>query len=335
MPELPEVETARRLIEKHCVGRIVTKVIAKECGGGPRNGKFDDKIIGEGVTETKLVAALQGRKVLAARRRGKQLWIELSGNGPALLIHLGMSGSISFQGAERLAYVRFKQTDDQWPPRFTKLLLDCKGGKQLAFADPRRFGKILLRNSPTEQPPLSLLAPDPVTDTVSLADFAAGLASSKLPVKALLLCQDRVVSGVGNWMADEILFHSTIHPATLSCQLTDVQVMTIHAALLNVCKKACDVLADYRRFPSNWLFHYRWGKGKSAAAMAEKLGDEGAKASEAAMPDGSPINFMEVGGRTTAFVPAMQGKSPLFVEATMKRPAATMKRPAAKRQRLK
>merc|ERR1712129_33477 len=234
-------------------------------------------------------------------------------------------------GAERLAYVRFKQTDDQWPPRFTKLLLDCKGGKQLAFADPRRFGKILLRKSPTEQPPLSQLAPDPVTDTVSLTDFAAGLASSKMPVKALLLCQDRVVSGVGNWMADEMLFHSKIHPATLSCHLTEIQVRTIHAALVNVCQKACAVLADYRRFPSNWLFHYRWGKGKSAAAMAEKHGNEGATASDAAMPDGSPIKLIQEGGRTTAFVPAVQGRSPLSALTNQKRQAVTMKRPAAKR----
>mmetsp|Transcript_132434 Transcript_132434/g.247685 ORF Transcript_132434/g.247685 Transcript_132434/m.247685 type:complete len:336 (-) Transcript_132434:45-1052(-) len=333
MPELPEVETARRIIEKHCVGRSINKVFARECGGGPRNGKFDNKIIGESVTEGRLVSALQGRKVLAARRRGKQLWLELSGSGPALLLHLGMSGSIAVQGAERLAYVRYKQKDDQWPPRFTKLLLDFKGGKQLAFADPRRFGKILLRASPEEHPPLSRLALDPVLDTLPLDDFASGLASSRLAIKALLLCQDRVVSGVGNWMADEMLFHAKIHPATLSCDLNAAQVKKVHAALLGVCKKACAVLADYRRFPNTWLFRYRWGKGKSAADMAERNGDKDAKKCDAALPNGSPIKFMQVGGRTTAYVPAVQGKTPNASVAKRKGEASKIKRPAAKRQR--
>lgn len=333
MPELPEVETARRIIEKHCVGRLVTKVISRECGGGPRHGKFDDKIIAEGVKEVQLVAAIQGRKILAARRRGKQLWLELSGSGPAVLLHLGMSGSISIEGAERLVYVRFKQTDNQWPPRFTKLLLHFKGGKQLAFADPRRFGKILLRKKPEEHPPLSRLASDPVTDTLLLRDFALGLASSKLSVKTLLLCQDRVVSGVGNWMADEMLFHAKIHPATLSCKLTEDQVKKLYSALLSVCKKACAVAADYRRFPRSWLFHYRWGKGKSAAAMAEKLGNDDVKASDAAMPDGSSIKFMQVGGRTTAYVPAVQGKVPA-VKSSKRRQAPNMKKLVSKRQRL-
>lgn len=333
MPELPEVETARRIIERYCVGRSITKVVARECGGGPRNGKFDNKIIAEGVKESQLVATLRGRKVLSARRRGKQLWIEFSKSGPALLLHLGMTGSISVQGAERMVYVRFKQKDVQWPPRFTKLLLDFKDGKQLAFADPRRFGRILLRNDPEEHPPISRLAVDPVTDTVPLKEFLSGLASSRLPVKALLLCQDRVVSGVGNWMADEILFHAKIHPATLSCNLSETQVKKIHAVLLSVCAKACDVRADYRHFPRNWLFHYRWGKGKSAARMAERLGKEDAKVSDAALPNGMPIKFMQVGGRTTAYVPALQGTAPGKPDHSRKRSAVAATRPAAKRKR--
>eukprot|EP00931_Biecheleriopsis_adriatica_P107133 TRINITY_DN81468_c0_g1_i1.p1 TRINITY_DN81468_c0_g1~~TRINITY_DN81468_c0_g1_i1.p1 ORF type:complete len:341 (+),score=64.62 TRINITY_DN81468_c0_g1_i1:28-1023(+) len=329
MPELPEVETARRIIEKHCKGRVITAIVTKECGGGPRNGKFDNKIVAEGLKESQLIKALKGRKVLAARRRGKQLWVELSGVGPSLLLHLGMSGSISMKGSERLAYVRYKQKDDQWPPRYTKLLLDFKGGKQLAFADPRRFGKILLRKDPELQPPISKLALDPVTDTVTLKYFAEGLAASKLPVKALLLCQDKVVSGVGNWMADEMLFHAKVHPATLACVLTPVQVKAIHVALLNVCKKACGVGADYTRFPRGWLFPYRWGKGQSAAAMT---GSEDAKASDAALPDGRKISFLEVGGRTTAFVPAVQGNQPAPPCSSQKRQAPVLKRPA-KRQR--
>merc|ERR1712150_17314 len=105
--------------------------------------------------------------------------------------------------------------------------------------------------------------------------------------------------------------------------------------LLSVCKKACEVEADYRRFPRSWLFHYRWGKGKSAAAMVEKHGDKDAKASYAALPDGSPIKFMQVGGRTTAYVPASQGKSPATSIYNKKRTSQCTKAPVAKRKRLR
>lgn len=315
MPELPEVEAARRVIEKHCVGRAITKVVAKECGGGPRNGKFDDTVVGEGVKEKRLVEALQKRKVLKARRRGKQLWLELSGLGPALLLHLGMTGSIAVKGVKRLAYVRLK-VDEEWPPRFTKLLLELEGGKQMAFADPRRFGRILLRQKPLEQPPLSKLAPDPVADNIILPDFTSGLSASKLPVKALLLNQERVVCGVGNWMADEILYQAAVHPATLACDLSEKQAKAIFSSMLMVCKKACAVSADNLHFPKNWLFHYRWGKGRSALEMSEERGVEPSKGMKAHMPDGSVIEFLEVGGRTTAYVPSVQGKAPKSTKLT-------------------
>lgn len=315
MPELPEVEAARCVIEKHCVGRTIMQVVTKECGGGPRDGKFDSKVVAEGVKEKRLVEALRKRKVVKACRRGKQLWLELSGPGPALLLHLGMTGSIAVKGVKRLAYVRLK-TDEQWPPRFTKLMLELTGGTQLAFADPRRFGKIILRDQPLEQPPLSKLAPDPVTEKVSFENFLSGLSASKLPVKALLLNQERVVSGVGNWMADEMLYHAAVHPSTSACDLSETQVKAIYSALLQVCKKACAVSADNRRFPKNWLFHYRWGKGRSASEMAEEQGDAPAKGTKACMPNGNAIEFIEVGGRTTAYVPSVQGKVPTSKKLT-------------------
>jgi formamidopyrimidine-DNA glycosylase len=347
MPELPEVEAARCQIEKYCVGRTITKVIAKECGGGPRDGKFDDKIVAEGVKEKTLVAALQKRKVLKACRRGKQLWLELSGVGPALLIHLGMTGSIAINGVKRLAYVRIKNEDGPWPPRFTKLMLELSGGKQLAFADPRRFGKILLRNEPLMQPPLSGLAPDPVLEKISFEDFSSGLSASKLPVKALLLMQERIVAGVGNWMADEMLYHAAVHPATPACALSEAQAKAVYKALLMVCKTSCAVNADHNRFPKNWLFLYRWGKGRSAADMGEDSSDEeegnsAGKGTKACLPNGKAIEFIEVGGRTTAIVPAVQGKAPgkapvskTSSNGTGKRKSSVLssKRPAAKKRR--
>eukprot|EP00930_Biecheleria_cincta_P003803 TRINITY_DN104713_c0_g1_i1.p1 TRINITY_DN104713_c0_g1~~TRINITY_DN104713_c0_g1_i1.p1 ORF type:complete len:363 (+),score=60.97 TRINITY_DN104713_c0_g1_i1:102-1091(+) len=325
MPELPEVETSRRIIEKHCKGRTIVAVVTRECGGGPRNGKYDSKVMAESLKEARLVKALKGRKLLKARRRGKQLWLELDGKGPALLMHLGMTGAINIKGGEGVTYKRWKK-DTQWPPRFTKLLLKFSGGKELAFSDPRRFGKIVLRDCPEEELPISALAADPVNDSLPLKDFASALAASKLAVKALLLNQERVVSGVGNWVADEVLYQAQVHPAKQSCDLSAAEVKAVHTALLSVCKKACAVSADHTRFPKSWLFHYRWGKGRSAAEMLEENDTSASKHINACLPDGKSIHFTEVGGRTTAFVPAIQRQGKSFRGAAMKKPASATKR---------
>ncbi|CAK0793319.1 unnamed protein product, partial [Prorocentrum cordatum] len=177
-----------------------------------------------------------------------------------------MTGAIRILGAKGVAYKRLRE-DAQWPPRFTKLLLSLSGGKELALTDPRRFGKVLLRESPEEQPPLSLLAPDPVTDALPLREFVAGLRSARAPVKALLLSQDKLVCGVGNWVADEVLFHAAVHPATSACALTDAEARAVHAAVLRICRIACSVSADHTRFPKGWLFHHRWGKGRDSAGQ--------------------------------------------------------------------
>jgi len=290
---LPEVEAMRRLAEEHCVSRKVARVLALEQGGGPRDGKFDDKVIGEGVTEKQMVAALTGRTVTAAKRRGKHLWLELDGNGPCLLLHFGMTGSLAVDGVERFSFQSFN-VDESWPPRFTKLQLDMagSGAAKLAFADPRRFGKILLRNRPEEEPPVSLLAADPIVAPPALSAFTEALEKSALPVKSLLLDQERIVCGVGNWMADEVLHEARVLPCAPGRTLSERQAMAVHAAVCSICQAAISVDADAAGFPKGWLFHYRWGHGPQGEQVQ--------------LPDGTCVSFTNVGGRTTAYVPSRQ-----------------------------
>ena len=103
MPELPEVEAQRRTIEAATVGKQIASLITLEQGGGPRDGLYDDKVIAEGVTAAALTASLQKRWVVAVRRRGKQLWLELGatrGGGctGCLLLHFGMTGAVIVRG---------------------------------------------------------------------------------------------------------------------------------------------------------------------------------------------------------------------------------------------
>uniref|UniRef100_A0A7S0NUS3 Formamidopyrimidine-DNA glycosylase catalytic domain-containing protein n=1 Tax=Calcidiscus leptoporus TaxID=127549 RepID=A0A7S0NUS3_9EUKA len=319
MPELPEVEAQRRTIEAATLGKQVTLLVATEQGGGPRDGEFDDKIVGEGVTPPELAAALQDKWVLAVKRRGKQLWVELSATrGGAccgcLLLHFGMTGAVVIKGRDAPLYKKFSIDMSSWPPRFTKLEL-VFGDTSLAYTDPRRFGRILLRGpSPSDVPPLSELAADPLTDPLPLANFAAALRRKSAPIKAALLDQGFAFCGVGNWVADEVLYQAGVLPSAPCNRLSDAQIERTHAQVLAVCNVACAAGADASAFPPGWLFHHRW-QNQTSGSMDSPLGR---------------IHFDTVGGRTTAFVPAKQkaaeGEPPPKEAKASKKASATSKR---------
>lgn len=321
MPELPEVEAARRLLEKECQGKRITRVHASERGGGPREGEFDAIVFDDAeATDASVSAALTGKTLVAVRRKGKQLWLELS-SPPHLLAHFGMTGTFVVEGAKSLAlqHQDISARNHAWPPRFTKCELEF-GETKLAFSDPRRLGRLRLRSAPEEQEPWRSLAPDPINETVSVELIRDGLAGKGGSVKARLLDQAAVISGVGNWVADEVLYQAGIHPEAVCCELSDAQVAALHAALSDVLQTACRVNADASRFPKEWLFHYRWGKGKGAAHV----------------PGGGLITFLTVGGRTSAVVVAKQRKGESASGAPKRKKAAAgdaaggAKRPRAK-----
>jgi formamidopyrimidine-DNA glycosylase len=108
MPELPEVEAVRLLMEKNCMGKRVRVVSPFEQGGGARNGQFDDIVMGEGANAASITAAFGHRNVKALHRRGKQIWFELSGEGPSILFHLGMTGTVVLEGHDVMKYKAFK-----------------------------------------------------------------------------------------------------------------------------------------------------------------------------------------------------------------------------------
>lgn len=132
MPELPEVEASRILVSTHCLGLVVESCVANEQGGGPRDGLFDDIIIDEGVSNSKLTEVLVGRTLTRLERRGKQLFFtfaDTKGGGgsskkkssPApstsVLFHFGMTGAFAVKGYGAMKYKAFKVDEEHWPPR--------------------------------------------------------------------------------------------------------------------------------------------------------------------------------------------------------------------------
>ena len=297
MPELPEVEAARRLVEKHCKGKALVDVVSTEAGGHARDGEFDSIVFDDpDLTAEGVRKYLSGKKLKAVHRKGKQLWLELS-SGPHLLAHFGMTGAFVVRGVQPMEYQEFKVRDETWPPRFTKLELVFEGETRLAFCDPRRLGRLRLRADPTKQPPWADLAPDALLEPVSLERATAMLGAKGCPIKALLLDQNTMVSGVGNWVADEVLFSAAIHPEAVCNTLSHRQISALIASMHTVLSTACEANANSTSFPSDWLFHVRWGKGKGGAVAPRVPG-----------PNGGPISFMTVGGRTSAVVVSRQKK---------------------------
>jgi len=287
MPELPEVESARRHAARLGTGKAITHAEFLD----------DTKIFTGPSTPAEYADALRGATLRHVGRKGKQLWLELGrGNkvSGVMMMHFGMTGSWVWLGEDVPQYRRFTVDAANWPPRFWKFHLEFADGTKMAFTDPRRFGKAaLLPSLDALAPHLDKLGFDPLLDMVPQLHFDALLARRKRPIKAVLLDQ-AFCAGIGNWVADEVLYQSRVHPEAVASELSDAQRARLRGAVQQVIAEAVEADADYRHFPESWLFHQRWITGKDRAGV--KCG-------------GKPVAWSEVGGRTTAFVPSVQLKT--------------------------
>jgi formamidopyrimidine-DNA glycosylase len=222
MPELPEVETVRAGLERHVVGRTVADVqvlhprVVRRDLAGPAG----------------FAAAMAGRTVKRAERRGKYLWLALD-DEEALLAHLGMSGQLLVGDPDRplSPHVRARFT-------FTD------GGPDLRFTDQRTFGHLMLvpfahaEADERELPaPIAHIAPDPLEAAFDPDDFAARLTRRHTGVKRALLDQS-LISGVGNIYADEALWRARLHWARPTETLKRGEVSRLLEAVREVLSEA-------------------------------------------------------------------------------------------------
>lgn len=264
MPELPEVEAARQAALRHLGGR---RIVAARCAHDP--------IVLAGAPPRRIENALRGATIEGAGRFGKHLWLELD-RRPWPVFHFGMTGGFHFLAP------------DAAPPRFLRLALVLDDGRRFAFADARRFGRLRLAHDPRNEPPLSGLGHDPLFGLPEAGQLAAEIGGRKAPIKAVLLDQS-TFAGVGNWIADEVLYQAAIDPRRPACRISRLEIARLRTTLLRVIRRAVAVNADSDRFPSSWLFHHRWGRMKDAKTA-----------------DGAAIVHDTIAGRTTAWVPTRQ-----------------------------
>ena len=263
MPELAEVEYYRKQWDAEAGERVCAVAVNP------------DKRIFRECDAAQVVAGLAGRSLCGSRAHGKQMLFEFSG-GAWLGLRLGMSGQLSAEGGG------FE------PGRHDHLVLQMES-VSLVFTDPRQFGSVRLhlgRDLPwwwSSLPPQVL---DPGFTQAHVRDALRRRARSSL--KAILLDQ-AWFPGIGNWMADEILWRAALHPARPGGSLEGAAFTAFYKKTREVARDALQVIGtDWGEPPDTWLFNHRWKDGSTCPVAGEPLVRE------------------TIGGRTTCYCPARQ-----------------------------
>jgi len=270
MPELPEVETIRRDLSKLIVGRKILSISTDS----PKQIKPSFEVVKKKVV---------GASIEKIERRAKLLQFFLS-NGEILVAHLKLTGRL---------LVREKGTpSDSWQ----RLFLSLSGGKELRFADLRKFGWLkLLKDKAELEKLLATFGPEPL-DGISLQEFQMILASTSRPIKIVIMDQEKI-GGVGNIYASEALFLAKIHPAKAANQLKKEEGKELLEAIKKVLMAGIkyrgasdqyylDALGHQGRYQEHFLVYNR--AGKKCLRGHEK------------------IEKIKLGGRGTYFCPVCQ-----------------------------
>jgi formamidopyrimidine-DNA glycosylase len=218
VPELPEVEVVRAGLARHVVGATITSVEVLH----PRPVRRDPR------GPKGFATALAGRRIEAARRRGKYLWLPLD-NGDAVLGHLGMSGQL------------LVQPRDSEPERHLRVRIGLEGAaddRELRFVDQRMFGGLSVSAGGAELPPeIAHIARDPLDPEFDDDAFVAKVRKRASGIKRQLLDQS-LVSGVGNIYADEALWRARLHGERPGERLTGAQVRDLLGHARDVMNEA-------------------------------------------------------------------------------------------------
>jgi formamidopyrimidine-DNA glycosylase len=264
VPELPEVESARLVIERSALHRRITAV------------DDTDTYVCRPHSPGEIAAVLVGSSLESARRQGKSMWCETSA-GPVLGIHLGMAGKIVIaapDGSEVDGGDHWEFGREAGDYRWSRFALTFEDGSSLRLVDPRRLGRVRL------DPAIEALGPDAAN--LKPAAFSRALGHTRGPVKARLLDQ-HVIAGVGNLLADEILWRAGIRPTRPVEDVTDKERKVLHRA---VVRAVADAEREGGVHTLPFIEHRRQG------GVCPR--------------DGAELQRVKVGGRTSWFCPVHQ-----------------------------
>lgn len=289
MPELAEVEYIRRRWNPG-LGRVVSGVRLH-----PGAGVFKT------CDPALLAQHLPGARLVSSEAAAKQMLFRFAaaapGRGPGGLddarlwlgLHLGMTGELLV----RPAGLPDRKPDHLILDQLAAPDLPDQAGQSLVFSDFRMFGRVLFHVGDAAPDWWTEIAPAVTSPGFTVAAVSEFLRRrARAPIKAVLLMQERF-PGVGNWMADEILWRAAIHPARRCGGLTPAEIKKLHRETVWVAREALRLIGaaetpEWPDPPENWLFQHRWEDG----GRCPRTGVELARAT--------------IGGRTTCWSPARQ-----------------------------
>lgn len=260
MPELPEVENYKQYLNGTSLHQ---KIVTFSCR--------DERLLK--MHEQTFRDHLLGQQFTKSRRIGKYLFIETDGDR-VLVMHFGMTGRLSY----------YKDQEDR--PKYAHVVFEFENGFHLGFENKRKFGWLDLAESVEAYKKEKNLSDD--ARDLSWEDFKASLENRKTYIKPVIMDQS-VAAGIGNWMADEILYQAKMHPESKVENLSETQLRKVFDCMKKVIEVAIENEAVYRDFPEDFLIHNRKTDGKCYHT-------------------GSVIEKIKVGGRSTYYCPEWQEK---------------------------
>ncbi len=276
MPELPEVESLRRILVRTAVGRTIVSV------------RIGEKRLRRRVTQD-FSGSVVGRRIIKLSRRAKYLLVELDGDH-VILVHLGMSGSLTHRqdGFDAGGF----------DPRHDHLEFSLDDGSRLVYNDPRRFGMVRLveRGALSTTAELKGLGPEPLSREFN-ADYLAAKARGRTAAIKNLIMDQRIVAGIGNIYASEILFRANVRPTRRAGRVTRDEIEKIAAAVPVILRAAIGSAGTTFR-------SYRDSRGQPGrfATRLRVYGREG----KPCYTCSTPIKNVVVGQRASFFCPKCQ-----------------------------
>jgi formamidopyrimidine-DNA glycosylase len=226
MPELPEVEMFRRYFDQTALKQKISDVQITH-----------PKVVGG--QEQQLIS-LVGDQFQKSQRWGKNLFVETS-EKKIVLMHFGMTGNLEYYSSSMES------------PKYARVIFEFDNGFNLAYVSKRMFGRIGLTSSVGAYVDDKSIAVDAME--ISKDKFIKVLASKKKNIKTALLDQT-VTAGVGNWIADEILYQAKIYPTTPTQNLNEDQLSTIYHSMQDIIGVAIDVEAVREALPLHFITRY-------------------------------------------------------------------------------
>jgi len=276
MPELPEVETVARGLQREVAGRTILSVALGKTDFIDNPAELEER--------------LPGRKILGVERYGKFMLLRLTPReasaanheDAALMVHLGMTGMLRPRAA------------GEPQEKHTHVVMQLDDGRELRYVDPRRFGRMAYLSGEGLQAELRRHGLDPLE--AGLEEFTRDIRRRHARIKALLLNQS-VLRGVGNIYADESLWKAKIHPAELGTRLKPEQVRRLYRVLQQILQKAIVMrgssisdFLDAQGVPGEYQQHHRvYGREGKACSRCK-----------------TSIRRVIVAGRSSYFCPSCQ-----------------------------